>query len=223
MGIRKIDQYRKIIGSKKLKEIKEEARPLKGKCITHINSTYYGGGVAEILDSLVLLMNDLGIKAEWRLLKGSEPFFKITKLFHNGAQGARVKIDSEIKRIYEEICEKNSIFNHFEKSDLVIAHDPQVLPLIKFCRKTQPWVWRCHMDITEPDKKLWKYLRTFINKYDEVIISDEKYRKSDIKPPQTVIMPSIDPLNEKNRKLSEKMAKKILRGLGIKLNKPIIS
>ncbi|MDD5071523.1 MAG: glycosyltransferase [Patescibacteria group bacterium] len=223
MGIRKIGQYGKIIGSKKLKEIREEAEPLRGKYITHINSTYYVGGVAEILDSLVLLMNDLGIKAEWRLLKGSEPFFKITKLFHNGAQGARVKVDSKIKKIYEEICEKNSVFNHFGKSDLVIAHDPQVLPLIKFCQKIQPWVWRCHMDITEPDKELWKYLKTFINKYDEVIVSDEKYRKSDIKPPQTIIMPSIDPLNEKNRKINEKTAKKVLRELGIKLNKPIIS
>jgi len=223
MGKRKIDQYEKIIGRKKIKEIKEEAGPLEGKYITHINSTYYGGGVAEILDSLVLLMNDLGIKAGWRLLKGSEPFFKITKLFHNGAQGASVKIDSKIKKVYEGICERNSVFNHFEKSDLVIAHDPQVLPLIKFCKKTQPWVWRCHVDITEPDKNLWKYLKTFINKYDEVIISDESYRKSDIKPPQTVIMPSIDPLNEKNRKLSKKMAKEILCDLGIKLNKPIIS
>ena len=117
MGIRKIDQYKEIIGRKKLKEIKEEAKPLEGKYITHINSTYYGGGVAEILDSLVLLMNDLGIKAGWRLLKGSEPFFKITKFFHNGAQGARVKVDSEIKKVYEGICEKNSVFSHFEKSD----------------------------------------------------------------------------------------------------------
>jgi len=218
-----LDDYRKIVGDKKINEIIKEAKPLKGKYIVHVNSTFYGGGVAEILDSLVYLMNQVGIKAGWRLLKGHCSFFEITKSFHNGSQGANIKLTPKIKKVYEEANRHNSIFMHLEKNDAIIIHDPQVLPLIKFYKKQQPWVWRCHIDITKPNKKLWNYLKNFINLYDEMIISDSRYRKKDIKVPQTIIMPSIDPLNEKNKKLSPQKIKSILSELGIKFNKPIIS
>ena len=218
-----LNDYRKIVGDEKIDEIIREAKPLKGKYIVHVNSTFYGGGVAEVLDSLVYLMNQVGIKAGWRLLKGSLPFFEITKSFHNGSQGAKIKLTQKVKRIYEEINRHNSVFMHLEKSDAIVIHDPQALPLIKFYKKQQPWVWRCHVDITNPNKKLWNYLKGFINLYDEMIISDKQYRKEDIKIPQTVIMPSIDPLNKKNRKLSNQKAKSILSEQGIKFNKPIIS
>ena len=218
-----INDYRKIVGDKKINEIIKEASPLKGKYIVHVNSTFYGGGVAEVLDSLVYLMNQVGIKAGWRLLKGSLPFFEITKSFHNGSQGANIKLTQKIKRIYEEINYHNSVFMHLEKSDAIVIHDPQALPLIKFYKKQQPWIWRCHVDITEPNKKLWDYLKGFINLYDEMIISDERYRKEDIKIHQTIIMPSIDPLNDKNRKLSNQKVKTILSKQGIKFNKPIVS
>jgi trehalose synthase len=218
-----LNDYRRIVGDEKIDEIIREAKPLKGKYIVHVNSTFYGGGVAEVLDSLVYLMNQTGIKAGWRFLKGSLPFFEITKSFHNGSQGADIKLTQKIKKTYEEINRHNSVFMHLEKSDAIIAHDPQTLPLIKFYKKQQPWIWRCHIDITEPNKKLWNYLKGFINLYDEMIISDEQYRKEDIKIPQTVIMPSIDPLNEKNKKLSDRKVKAILSEQGIKFNKPIVS
>jgi len=218
-----LDDYRKIVGDEKINEIIKEAKPLKGKYIVHVNSTFYGGGVAEVLDSLVYLMNQTGIKAGWRLLKGSLPFFEITKSFHNGSQGANIKLTSRIKKTYEEINRHNSVFMHLEKSDAIVIHDPQVLPLIKFYKKQQPWFWRCHIDITKPNKRLWNYLKDFVNLYDEMIISDKRYRKEDIKIPQTIIMPSIDPLNEKNKKLSDKKVKEILSKQGIKFNKPIIS
>lgn len=218
-----LNQYKKIIGEEKINEIIREAKPLRGKYVAHINSTFYGGGVAEIIESLVILMNDIGINAGWRQLKGSASFFEITKLFHNGSQGADVKLNKKIKKIYEEINRKNSLFMHIEKNDAVIIHDPQVLPLIKFYKKQQPWIWRCHIDITEPDKILWSYLKSFINLYDVMIVSDANYRKQDIKIPQEVIMPSINPLNDKNKKLSSAQIKSILEKIGIKLNKPIIS
>lgn len=218
-----LNDYRKIVGDEKIDEIIREAKPLRGKYIVHINSTFYGGGVAEILDSLVYLMNQIEIKAGWRLIKGIPSFFDITKSFHNGCQGADTKLTAKVKEIYEGTNFHNSTFMHLEKNDAVIIHDPQVLPLIKFYKKNQPWIWRCHIDITKPNKKLWNYLKKFINLYDEMIISDECYHKKDIEIPQTIIMPSINPLNERNKRLSKQKAKAILSKHGIKFDKPIIS
>ncbi len=218
-----LDDYRKIVGDEKIDEIIREAKPLRGKYVVHINSTFYGGGVAEILDSLVYLMNQVEIKAGWRLIKGIPSFFDVTKSFHNGCQGANTKLTAKVKEIYEGTNFHNSTFMHLEKNDAVIIHDPQVLPLIKFYKKNQPWIWRCHIDITKPNKKLWNYLKNFINLYDEMIISDECYRKKDIKIPQTIIMPSINPLNERNKRVSKQKARSILSEHGIKFNKPIIS
>ncbi len=218
-----LDDYRKIIGDEKIDEIMREAEPLRGKYVAHVNSTFYGGGVAEILDSLVYLMNQVGIKAGWRLIKGIPSFFDITKSFHNGCQGANTTLTKKVKEIYEGTNFHNSTFMHLDKNDAVIIHDPQVLPLIKFYKKNQPWIWRCHIDITKPNKKLWNYLKHFINLYDEMIISDECYRKEDIKIPQTIIMPSINPLNERNKRVSKQKARSILSEHGIKFDKPIIS
>jgi len=148
-----LDDYRKIVGDEKIDEIIKEAKPLRGKYVVHVNSTFYGGGVAEILDSLVYLMNHTGIKAGWRLIKGTPPFFEITKSFHNGCQGAKTKLTAKIRETYEGTSYHNSTIMHLEKNDAVIIHDPQILPLIKFYKKQQPWIWRCHIDITEPNGK----------------------------------------------------------------------
>jgi trehalose synthase len=218
-----LEDHRKIVGDKIVDEIIKEAEPLKGKYVSHINSTYYGGGVAEILDSLVYLMNEVGINAGWRLIKGSDDFFRITKLFHNGCQGAKINITPSMLELYEETIRRNAIFMHLEKSDVIIAHDPQVLPLISHYSKKQPWIWRCHIDITNPFPNLWDYFKKYINEYDEMIVSDKAYEKNDIAIPQSIIMPSIDPLNEKNKELSLSEAEMILEKSGIGLNKPIIS
>lgn len=222
-----LNKYKKIIGEKKIKEIEKKAKPLRGKYVLHVNATYYGGGVAEILDNMVVLMNDVGINACWSVIKGTQPFFEITKMFHNGTQGQKVRLTKRIKGIYEGICERNSVFMNFCNIDAVIAHDPQVLPLIKYARpdnKKEPWIWRVHTDITNPDKTLWKYLKGYIRLHDGIIVSDEKYLKSDIKLKQSVIMPSIDPFNEKNRDITISEAKRILKiKLGLKFDKPVVA
>ncbi len=217
-----LDDYRKIVGNEKIDEIIREAGPLRGKYVVHVNSTFYGGGVAEILDSLVSLMNQVGIKAGWRLLRGDESFFEITKSFHNGCQGADTKLTAKIKKIYEGTNEHNSVFMHLDKTDAIIIHDPQVLPLIKFYKKNQPWIWRCHIDITKPNKNLWNYLKNFVNLYDEMIVSDDCYKKDGVKIPQTIIMPSINPLSEKNKDVSMQKAKAILAKNGVEFDKPIV-
>lgn len=217
--------YKKIIGEKKIKEIEKKARPLQDKYVLHVNATYYGGGVAEVLDNMVVLMNDIGINACWSVIKGSTPFFEVTKRFHNGIQGYPVEMNKEFKKTYEELCERNAVFMNFSNIDAVIAHDPQVLPLIKYARldeKKEPWVWRVHTDITNPNEKVWNYLKKFIDLYSEMVVSDDKYLKSDIKKRQSVIMPSICPFNNKNRQLSSAKADKILKDYGIKTDKPLV-
>ena len=217
-----LENYQDIIGKEKIKEIREAARSLKGKHIVHLSSTYQGGGVAEMLNTLVLLLNDLDITCGWRLLKGSKLFFNITKSFHDALQGSEIDLTEETKKIYENTTKYNSIFTHLGHHDLIVVHDPQPLSIIKNLKENQKWIWRCHIDITEPNQNLWQYLKQYINQYDEMIISDEKYIKDDITIPQTIIHPSIDPLSDKNKDLTEEEAKKIISDLNISLNKPII-
>ncbi len=221
--IPKIDDYHDIVGDKLISQIKEEASPLSGKYVEHVNSTFVGGGVAEILNSLVLLMNDVGIKTGWRLLKGHQDFFNVTKSFHNALQGDKnFTLTDDIKKHYEECNEINSKIMHIDFSDIIIIHDPQPLPLIKFYKKKQPWVWRFHPDLTEPNMELWNYLQSFILKYDQMIVSMEAYKK-DIPLPQKIMHPSIDPLTEKNKQISDDEAFKQLKKYGIENDKPIIS
>ena len=218
-----LDQYRSIVGEEKIEELIQKAKPLQGRHVVHVNSTFYGGGVAEVLDNLVILLNELGVKAGWRLLKGSESFFEITKKIHNGVQGEELELTLDLKETYEGMCEHSAQFMHFDSVDAVVAHDPQVLPLIQNYDKDKPWIWRCHVDISEPDRDLWEYLKTFIHQYDEMIVSDEKYFKEDIDIPQRVIMPSINPLNDKNKELRKEEAEEYLKKAGVDISKPIIS
>ncbi len=213
--------YRKVIGDEAIYEIYKSAKPLLGKHVVHINSTYQGGGVAEMLNTLIPLMNSIGIKTGWRILHGTPEFFNITKSFHNALQGADLTLTDEIKRIYESTVEAFSIFTHLSH-DFVIVHDPQPLPLIRFYKKSQPWVWRCHIDITGPHKQLWDYLKGFILAYDTVIISSDKYRKEDLPNPQVIFYPAIDPLSEKNREMTEKEINAIIEKYGIPTDKPLI-
>ncbi len=219
---KKLSDYRHIIGDKEIYEIHKAARPLLGKHVVHINSTYQGGGVAEMLNTLIPLMNSIGVKTGWRILHGTPEFFNVTKSFHNALQGADIDLTDTVKRIYEETVEAFSVFTHLNH-DFVIVHDPQPLPMIAFYKKSQPWIWRCHIDITNPNKTLWEYLKGFILAYDTVIISSEKYKKDDLPNPQVIFHPSIDPLSEKNRDMSPKEVDEIIERYGIKTDKPIIT
>ncbi len=220
--MRKLNRYKKIVGNKIIESIKANSEPLRGKYILNINSTYQGGGVAEILNSLVLLMNDTGINTGWRILHGNPDFFTVTKKFHNALQGNRIYLSNRKKKIYFECNEKFSIYTHIDH-DCVIIHDLQPLPLIKFYKKRQPWIWRCHIDISHPNKHVWNYVKGFISQYDAMVISSQIYKKRDLQVPQHVIMPSIDPLDSKNKELPNHTISKYLSKFGIETDKPIIS
>jgi len=188
----------------------------------HVNSTYQGGGVAEILHSLVLLMNDVGVDTGWRILHGSLDFFDVTKKFHNALQGASLNLSERKKQLYLQVNESFAKFTHLNH-DCVIVHDPQPLPLIKYYKKRQPWIWRCHIDLTEPHKHLWDFLKGFLLKYDQIVVSSKKYFKEDLPVDQRLMFPAINPLSLKNRDLSEGTIIKYIKKAGIPTDKPIIT
>jgi trehalose synthase len=218
----RLEDFRTIVSDEVLAEIYARARKLYGKHIVHLNATYQGGGVAEILYSLVLLMNDVGIDAGWRILHGSQEFFEITKSFHNALQGARLNLSERKKRIYLQVNENFSKFTHLHH-DCVIVHDPQPLSLIRSYRKSQPWIWRCHIDLTSPHEELWDFLKGFVLKYDQVVFSSKKYFKEDLPIDQRLMLPAINPLSEKNRDITEKTVVEHITRAGIPTDKPIIT
>jgi len=214
--------YREIVGDKVIHDIYQKAKGLCGKRIIHFNSTYMGGGVAEILNSLVPLMNDIGIDAGWRIIRGNPDLFNITKKFHNALQGDKIHLTQIKKDLYIQANEEFSVYTHIDH-DCVIIHDPQPLPLISFYKKTQPWIWRCHVDITNPSKELWEFLKRFILKYDLAIVSNESYLKKDLYVEQRVVYPVIDPLSPKNMELSPRVITKYLKKFKIPTDKPLLT
>jgi len=217
-----LERFRHTVPDDVLSKIYIKARALYGKHIVHLNATYQGGGVAEILYSLAMLMNDVGIDTGWRILHGSQEFFEITKSFHNALQGAELDLTERKKSLYQLVNENFSKFTHLDH-DFVIIHDPQPLALVKYYRKSQPWIWRCHIDLTNPHEELWDFLKGFLLKYDQMIVSSEKYLKEDVPINQKIICPAINPLSPKNRSLEEKTILKQLAQAGIPTDKPIIS
>jgi len=217
-----LKDYREIVGSSVISAIHANARELYGKNLLHINSTYQGGGVAELLNSLVPLMNDIGINADWKTFHGTPDFFIITKKFHNALQGEKINFTEIKKRLYMQANKDFSVYTHINH-DCVIVHDPQPLPLIEFYKKKQPWIWRCHIDCETPDKKLMDFLTEFIVRYDMVLVSNEKYKKSDLPVEQRIIYPAIDPLSPKNKKISRGVISKYLEKFEIPTDKPLIT
>ena len=217
-----LDDFRHLVPDETLAEIYARARGLYGKHIVHLNATYQGGGVAEILYSLVMLMNDVGINAGWRILHGSQEFFEVTKSFHNGLQGAKLNLSERKKRLYLQVNYNFSRFTHLDH-DCVIIHDPQPLALIRSYRKQQPWIWRCHIDLTDPHEELWDFLKGFLLKYDQIVFSSEKYFKEDLPVDQRLIFPAINPLSRKNNDISDKTILEHITKAGIPTDKPIIT
>ena len=215
-----IEDYRPYAGDRIVDNIKKKASSLEGSFIAHYNSTFYGGGVAEMLSPLTILFNDLGIKTEWRVIQGSPDFFSITKKFHNALQGDKINLSELKKDIYVRVIHENAIRNRSDH-DFIIIHDPQPLPLINFFNKKQPWIWRCHLDLSQPNIELLDYLKEFIIQYDAIILTLEEY-KQNFNLPQIIFRPAIDPLCIKNRELSEDEIKNRLDYYDIPYDLPLI-
>ncbi|MCK9299062.1 glycosyltransferase [Methanoculleus sp. YWC-01] len=219
-AIHTIGDYERYIGKEAVHRIKAKARPLRDLHVMHMNSTYYGGGVSQILSSLTLLMNSLGIQTGWRVVHGPPDFFSVTKKFHNALQGARINLTGRKKEVYESVIQENAVRNHLDH-DVVFVHDPQPLPLITHYRKKSPWVWRCHLDLTAPNPKVWNYLVPFIEKYDAVVLSCGEYRR-DLRKPQVFFTPGIDPFSIVNKELSESAIDERLQHYDIPTDLPLV-
>jgi trehalose synthase len=217
----RIDEYSNIVGEEIMFEIFRSARMLCGRSIVHINSTYYGGGVAEMLSALVPLMNDTGTETGWRHLRGSPDFFNITKKFHNALQGDKIHLTNMKKSLYVDANNDFSMYNHIDHN-CVVVHDPQPLPLIKFYKKKQPWIWRVHVDLSHPNNDLWHFLKNFVLRYDMVIVSNAKYKRKELPVEQRVIHPAIDPLSSKNIDISENTIEKTLKKFKVPTDKPFL-
>ncbi len=216
----RLEDYEQFVGAETVERLLRKVEPLRDLHVVNVNSTYYGGGVAELLGSMTLLMNSAGIKTGWRVIQGSPDFFSVTKKMHNALQGGDISLSRRKMDIYEEVVYENALRNHL-RHDLVIVHDPQPLPLIQHFRRRGPWIWRCHVDLTRPNPELWRYLLTFIERYDAVILSIEEYRQK-ISPPQFFFMPAIDPFTRKNRELPDAEISERLQHYHIPADLPLV-
>lgn len=214
-------EYEQFVGAETIERVLQKAKPLTGRQVVHISSTYYGGGVAAMLHPLTLLMNDVGLRTEWRIIQGNPDFFAFTKGVHNAIQGAEIDLTEHAKWVYEQVNRDNATRNHLHQ-DFVIIHDPQPLPLINSYPRSVPWIWRCHIDLTSPNTALWDYLRTFIDQYNAVIVSIPEYTQK-IQPPQFYFMPAIDPFSMTNVPLGEEHIDKLLANAGIPTDKPLVA
>lgn len=221
-GIVQLSDYEEYLGEDAIERIRRKAEPLQGAKVVHVNSTYYGGGVAELMTSLSLLMNDVGLEADWRIIRGNPDFFDVTKGIHNALQGGDLTWTDLKKQVYEGVNLENAIRMQLD-SDFVVIHDPQPLPLLEFHgRRNNPWFWRCHIDLTEPHAETWQYLKPFVELHDAAIVSLDKY-KQDVEIPQLLFTPSIDPFKVKNQEMPEKDVDERLKLYNIPIDRPIVT
>jgi trehalose synthase len=215
-----LDDYRKAVPRGTIDLLKCLAEQVKGKRVLHVNSTKVGGGVAEILRSLMPLLQDVGLDARWEVISGNEEFFTTTKAFHNALQGQEQHLSQRMLQNYIEVNRENARRLSFD-ADYVVIHDPQPAALGESRLSKGKWIWRCHIDISRPQWKVWTFLRQFVAKYDAAIFSLPRFAQR-LPIPQYLIYPSIDPLSDKNRELSEMEQARILSRLNISTEKPIL-
>jgi len=215
-----IDDYRPVAPQGAIDLLHRLADRVRGRSLLHVNSTRVGGGVAEMLDRYLPLFAELGVPARWEVIRGGEEFFRVTKSLHNALQGAEQAFTDAMFQTYLDTNRDNAGALDLD-ADLVIIHDPQPAALIATASPRGPWIWRCHIDVSHPQRRAWSFLRQFVVRYDAAIFSLPKFAQR-LPIPQYLIYPSIDPLSEKNRPLEPEEVDAVLARLGIPRDKPIL-
>jgi trehalose synthase len=217
-----IEDYAPIVGRQTLEELRTLAGKLEGKKIQHINSTAVGGGVAEILSRMIPWLEQLGLDTKWNVIKGDERFFVITKQMFNALHGAPAILSDDDLAYFLGINRMNAA-EIDPASDFILVHDHQPAPLIDTRHANGAhWVWRCHMDFSKPDAKIWNFIKEYIERYEAAIFSATSFAR-DLPIRQLAIAPSIDPLSDKNKELPEETVRSVLEGFGIDPSRPIVT
>src|SRR6266571_3513486 len=206
-------------------EIRTLAEPLAGKRVVHLSATAFGGGVAEINYTLVPLMVDAGLEVEWRIIRGADEFFNVTKAIHNGLQGDPRSLTAEEIAIFRRYQALNAEQLDADEYDFVIAHDPQPVGMIDhFPNRRAKWIWRGHIDSSTPNWDVFEVLLPSIKRYDAAIFHLREYVPSTNGLPEAYIWPpAIDPLMLKNMALSAEDAENIVDSFGIDVGRPLLT
>ena len=220
-----LNDYQAIVGDEIIAEIQALAEPLRDARVVHINATAFGGGVAEMLQTLVPLMRDVGLDAEWQVIEGADEFFNVTKAAHNGLQGMDIELTDEMKAIWQRYNEVNA--EKFEgQYDFVIIHDPQPAGMLTYrgLGADEHWAWRCHIDTSHPNPVYWGFFAPYINEYEAAIFTMEQYVGPGVDFEHlAIITPTIDPLSPKNAPIALDEARRVVGDFGIDLDRPIIT
>jgi trehalose synthase len=218
----RMEDYAPVIGMPELDEIRFLARHLQGKTVKMVNSTAVGGGVAEILNRLVPLLNELEVPTKWEVITGGNDFYEITKGFHNALHGGDYNLTQQIEDIFLTYSEQNRQRMQFVE-DLFVIHDPQPAALVRSKSETRGrWIWRCHIDLSNPHPGVWAFLKPLIEQYDATIFSSAAFTRQ-LSVPQYLFYPSIDPLSEKNKELEASYIDKVCDDFGIDRSRPILT
>jgi trehalose synthase len=222
---KQLADYRPIVGDKVIAEIEELAASLKGARVVHVNATAFGGGVAEMLVTLVPLMRDVGLDAGWQVIEGEDEFFSVTKACHNGLQGMDIPLTEEMKDVWRRYNEMNAA--RFEgEYDFVVVHDPQPAGMLHYHGHEggKHWAWRCHIDSSHPNPVYWDFFAPYISEYETGIFTMEQYVGPGVSYDHlAIITPTIDPLSPKNVPMVEDEAREIVARFGVDVGRPLIT
>jgi trehalose synthase len=217
-----INDYTEVAGQSCLDELRILAQRLQGKVIQNINSTAVGGGVAEILTRIVPLLKQLGVDARWDVIRGNERFFAITKKIHNALHGVPEHFTREEFEFFEAVNRENAKELDLY-GDIVFIHDPQPIGLVAKKKEIgRKWIWRCHIDFTEPIQEIFSFLQHYIDQYDCAVFSAPAFSR-ELAIPQVLISPSIDPLSDKNKELPDEDISAVLERFGIDRERPVVT
>ncbi|MGH2516531.1 MAG: glycosyltransferase, partial [Ktedonobacterales bacterium] len=223
LSTKSLSDYAPVVGDDVVAELERLARPLQGARVVHISSTAYGGGVAEMLHTLVPLMRNAGLDAEWRIISGNDEFFGVTKSMHNALQGMGLELSPAMRAAYLHANVDNAVYFE-DEFDYVIVHDPQPAPLRALRSGDRgKWIWRCHIDLTAANPEYWGFLRPFVQAYDAAIFTMPQYAKRDLRVGKiAIIPPAIDPLSPKNAPMSDEDARRVVQLHGMDPDRPAL-
>ena len=218
----RLDDYMPLLGAPEISQLRALASRLQGRTMQMVNSTAVGGGVAEILNRVVPILEELGLSVKWDVITGGNDFWEITKAFHNALHGGPYDMPPESFDIFLAYNEQNRARMQFE-AEFILIHDPQPVALVEARHDhSGHWLWRCHIDLSQPNPKVWEFLEPYVARYDGAVFSSPAFARQ-LPIPQYLSYPSIDPLAEKNRDLEPEFVREVLERFNIDPKRTILT